>query len=233
MVLIALLLPLGVRWISTIGSVLILMHNAFDHVAVQQAGIGSVLWRLLHAPGLFSSGPFTAVVTYPLIPWFGVMAIGYGFGKVITKHRERSVTLAWRSASAMLAVFLLLRWCNCYGDPLPWTAQPTPRRILLTFLNVEKYPPSLLFLLLTLAITLFLFSGIRWAEEKHALSSIRSIFQVFGRVPFFYFLLHIAVIHLFALIISFVRGQNWRWWIAEFPHGGVVAGHPPGYGMAC
>jgi uncharacterized membrane protein len=209
------------------------MHNAFDHVAVQQAGIGSVLWRLLHAPGLFSSGPFTAVVAYPLIPWFGVMAIRYSFGKVITKHREKSVTLAWRSASAMLAVFLLVRWCNCYGDPLPWTAQPTPRRILLAFLNVEKYPPSLLFLLLTLAITLFLFSGIRWAEEKHALSSIRSIFQVFGRVPFFYFLLHIAVIHLFALIISFVRGKTGDGGLQSFRTVALLQVIPPDTGMAC
>jgi predicted acyltransferase len=97
-------------------------------------------------------------------------------------------------------------------------------------MNVQKYPPSLLFLLVTLGIAALIAAGIESAEQRDSWEWLRSVLQVYGRVPFFYFLLHIALIHGLALVVSAARGENWRWWVTEFPSGGVLTGHPPGYG---
>ena len=132
----------------------------------------------------------------------------------------------------MLVAFVLLRWSNLYGDPIRWTAQASWWRTLLSFLNVLKYPPSLLFLLATLGIAAFVMVGIESAEKRAVFDQTRSVLRVYGRVPFFYFLLHIALIHLLALITSAVSGGDWRWWLAEIPNGGVLTGRPPGYGYS-
>jgi predicted acyltransferase len=95
---------------------------------------------------------------------------------------------------------------------------------------VQKYPPSLLFLLATLGIAGLVMTAIEFAESRSVLKRTRSVLQIYGRVPFFYFLLHIAIVHLLALVVSAMSGGDWRWWIAEIPHGGVLTGRPPGYG---
>jgi uncharacterized membrane protein len=130
----------------------------------------------------------------------------------------------------MLASFILLRWSNLYGDPAPWTPQNNWWRTLLSFFNVQKYPPSLLFLLATLGIAALVMFAIDSSEQRAAFRRARGVLEVYGRVPFFFFLLHIALIHLLALIVTAATGGNWRWWIAEMPNGGVLTGHPPGYG---
>ena len=92
----------------------------------------------------------------------------------------------------------------------------------MSFLNVQKYPLSLLFVLVTLGITALIAAGIESAEQRNAWGWVRSVCQVYGRVPFFYFLLHIALIHLLALGLSAVRGGNWQWWVTDFSRGGVL-----------
>jgi uncharacterized membrane protein len=174
--------------------------------------------------------PPTIVVAYPLLPWVGVMALGYAFGSVALKERAQRLRFELRAGTAMLAVFALLRWSNLYGDPEQWTAQATWWRTLLSFFNVQKYPPSLLFLLATLGIAALVMVAIECAEGREAFRRTRSVLAVYGRVPLFYFLLHIALIHLLALVISAASGGEWRWWLTEFPNGGVLTGHPPGYG---
>jgi uncharacterized membrane protein len=233
MVIMAALIHFSVRWNLVIGALLILGHNALDGVMVASFGSLGRLWNLLHVPGVITGPPVKPpiiVVAYPLLPWVGVMALGYAFGSVALKERAQRLRFELRAGTAMLAVFALLRWSNLYGDPEQWTAQATWWRTLLSFFNVQKYPPSLLFLLATLGIAALVMVAIECAEGRAAFRRTRSVLAVYGRVPLFYFLLHIALIHLLALVISAASGGEWRWWLTEFPNGGVLTGHPPGYG---
>lgn len=233
MMIMAALFRLGVRWNMLIGALLVLGHNAFDGVTAASLGRLGWLWQLLHVPGIVTGPPAhppIVVVAYPLLPWVGVMALGYAFGSVMVGGRERRLRLELRAGVAMLAAFVLLRWSNLYGDPVPWTAQANWWRTLLCFFNVQKYPPSLLFLLATLGLAALVMAAIESAGERAAFGRARGVLEVYGRVPFFYFLLHIALIHLLALVFTVAGGGDWRWWLAEFPNGGVLTGHPPGYG---
>jgi uncharacterized membrane protein len=233
MIIMSLLVHLGVRATLVIGAALIVGHNAFDAIMPQAVMPWGWLWQLLHVPGLMT-GPPTAppilVVAYPLVPWVGVMAIGYAFGFIVLKTREDRISFELRASAAMLGAFILLRWSNWYGDPFPWTAQAEWWRTLLSFLTVQKYPPSLLFVLATLGVASLIMALIEFAEGRGVMTQIRCVLQVYGRVPFFYFLLHIALIHLLAVLLAVTTGNDWRWWFREFPKGGVLTGRPPGFG---
>jgi uncharacterized membrane protein len=233
MMIMAVLIHLKTSWIFVIGACLVCGHNLFDAVTVASFGRFDWLWQLLHVPGLLSGQSMTPpiiLVAYPLLPWLGVMALGYAFGTVLVQQPEKRRQWNLRAGLVLFVAFALLRLSNLYGDPVRWSSQPTWWRTGLSFMNVQKYPPSLLFLLVTLGIAALVAAGIESAEEHNQCEELRSVLQVYGRVPFFYFLLHIALIHLLALVVSAARGENWRWWVTEFPKGGVLTGHPPGYG---
>jgi uncharacterized membrane protein len=233
MMVMAVLIHLRLRWVLLIGACLVGGHNLLDGVTPASFGRLGWLWQLLHVPGLISGQSMTPpiiLVAYPLLPWVGVMALGYAFGNVLVQPKEKRRQWNLRAGLTLLVAFGLLRWTNLYGDPVRWSSQPTGWRTWLSFMNVQKYPPSLLFLLVTLGIAALIAAGIESAEQRGAGGWLRSVLQVYGRVPFFYFLLHIALIHWLALVVSAARGENWRWWVTEFPNGGVLTGHPPGYG---
>ncbi|HYZ84460.1 MAG TPA: heparan-alpha-glucosaminide N-acetyltransferase domain-containing protein, partial [Bryobacteraceae bacterium] len=164
----ALLVHLGVRANLLFGAALIFGHNAFDRVMPQNVAPLGWLWALLHVPGLIT-GPPTAppivILAYPLLPWIGVMAMGYVFGSVLLKEREKRILFEVRAGVAMLGVFALLRWSNLYGDPFPWTKQAELWRTLASFMNVQKYPPSLLFLMATLGLASLMMAWIEFTEE--------------------------------------------------------------------
>src|SRR4051794_38497681 len=234
MAIMALLIPPGVRGNLVFGVALIVVHNAFDRVMPQDVTPLDWLWHLLHVPGVISGTPIVppiVIVAYPLLPWVGVMAIGYAFGSVVLKMREKRISFELRAGLAMLGAFVLLRWSNLYGNPSPWTAQAVPWRTLLSFLNVQKYPPSLLYLLAMLGLASLIMAGIEFAEKRGLVDWVRRVLEVYGRVPFFYFLLHIALIHFLAVLLVVSTGTDWRWWFREFPNGGVVTGRPPGFGV--
>jgi uncharacterized membrane protein len=233
MMIMALLIHLRMPWILSIGVCLVCGHNLFDGVTTAKLGRFGWLWQLLHVPGLISGqsmSPPIILVAYPLLPWLGVMALGYAFGQVLVQQREKRRQWNLRAGLTLLVAFALLRFSNLYGDPSRWSPQPTWWRTGLSFMNVQKYPPSLLFLLVTLGLAALIAAGIESAEQHDTWRQLRAVLQVYGRVPFFYFLLHIALVHLLALALSAARGGNWRWWLTEFPNGGVLTGHPPGYG---
>jgi uncharacterized membrane protein len=237
MAVMAVLIHLRLRWVFLISACLVGGHNLLDGVTPANFGRFGWLWQLLHVPGLLSGQSMTPpiiLLAYPLLPWVGVMALGYAFGSVLVQPKEKRRQWNLRAGLILLIAFGLLRLTNLYGDPVRWSSQPTWWRTGLSFMNVQKYPPSLLFLLATLGIAALIAAGIEFAEQHDAWRQLRSVLQVYGRVPFFYFLLHIALIHLLALIVSAARGENWRWWVTEFPNGGVLTGHPPryGYGLA-
>ena len=222
MILMAALLPLGVRGMIAAGTILICCHNLLDSVQPLAFGRFAWLWQILHVPGIPTGAPGNPpilVVAYPLVPWVGVMAIGYGLGPILLKSAPQQLTvLRWIGAS-MLAAFALVRWGGWYGDPVPWAHHAVWWRTLASFLNVRKYPPSLLFLLAMLGLLALVMSALISVEQLKLLERPRRVLEVFGRVPFFYFLLHIAVIHLLALLVSAGIGADWRWWLTEFPNG--------------
>lgn len=233
MIAMAALLRLGARGNAIIGALIVCGHNDFDSITPAAFGKLAPLWMLLHVPG-FLTGPPTkppiVLVAYPVLPWLGVMALGYAFGAILQRSPEQQQRFAFRTGSIFLAAFALLRFSNLYGDPSKWHSRGTALKTSFDFFAITKYPPSLLFVLATLGISALVFFVIEKAEAANRFATARSVLQVYGRVPLFFFLLHIALVHLFALGLSAATGGNWRWWISEFPQGSVLAGIPPGYG---
>jgi uncharacterized membrane protein len=184
-----------------LAALLVAGHNLLDGISAARLGAWAPLWTVLHAPGFLSASPdHTVFLAYPLIPWVGVMALGWCLGAIYAWPAERRQRWLVRTGAALTAAFVVLRAINLYGDPAPWAAQPGAVLTVASFLNTTKYPPSLLFLLMTLGPALIL---LRLAEAPRArwLEPARII----GKVPLFYFLVHLALIHALAVLWSAVR----------------------------
>jgi hypothetical protein len=170
---------------------------------------------------LGSGGP-PLIILYTLVPWVGVMAAGYAFGSVMTLRADQRRTICLSLGLAAVALFMLLRFVDVYGDPRSWhDAGPAPA--LLRFLNTSKYPASLLFLLMTLGP---MFAALALFDQ--ARGRVAGVLATFGRVPLFYYLLHIPAIHLAAAIVSLLRtGSVDPWLFANHPV--MVPDVPHGY----
>lgn len=225
MIVLAALIYLPLRVIAAIGVLMIASHNLLDRLTPESFGALGWLWRLLHEGGPWQPGAGVFVfVRYPLIPWIGVMAAGYAFGQLLLFERARRRKVLLTLGLALTLAFIILRATNFYGDPRPWSAQEqrTPVFTLLSFLNTEKYPPSLLFLLMTLgpAIALLpLLEGVRGALGRFLVT--------FGRVPLFYYLLHVPLIHLTTLVFDLARYRR-----VVFDTIFATGTPPPGYGYS-
>ena len=180
------------RWtIAIVALVMLGGHNLFDGVRAEELGRAYWAWHVLHEPGLVPLGDGTNLyVLYPLIPWIGVMAAGYLLGPLMQREGDARQRLLLRLGAAITLGFIVLRATNLYGDPAPWTVQETWLSTLLSFLNCEKYPPSLLYLMMTLGPALMLL-----AAFEHARGASARLLGTFGRVPFFYYVVHIYLIH--------------------------------------
>jgi uncharacterized membrane protein len=188
------------------GILLIASHNLLDNVHVTGNNIPAFLWALLHETGSFTFGHSTLYVHYPAIPWIGIIAIGYCCGSLFNREydpEKRRTILLYLGLTAT-ALFILLRYINTYGDLSHWSAQNSFAFTILSFLNVSKYPPSLLYILMTLGPALIIL-----AVTEKPLNAFTKKIIVFGRVPMFYYLLHIFLIHLFALIAATISGHKW------------------------
>jgi uncharacterized membrane protein len=238
MVFLAGLVRLPLRIVAGIGLVIIAGHNLLDpHLGglIQSLGddLRSGLWKIFYV-GFFAGpirfGPHgpNLIVLYSIIPWIGVMAVGYAFGSVLLLDAARRNRLCLAIGLGAIALFLLLRGLNLYGDPRPWSAVPRPggpppMPAVLAFLNTNKYPASLLFLLMTLGPTLALIPPLERARGAAA-----RFVTVFGRVPFLYYMLHIPLIHALALVVSGIRlGAVSPWLFANHPMGNPPP--PEGY----
>jgi uncharacterized membrane protein len=191
-------LPLGV--VAALGIAIIAGHNVIPFVA----GDAFQAWwgRILYRGGGFALGGGeepTVFVLYSIVPWIGVMASGYAFGALLRVGPERRRRVCLTLGGALTLLFVVLRAVDVYGDR-PWRAQLENMPAALAFLNTSKYPASLLFLLMTLGPTIFAVGLLESARGPFA-----RWLTVFGRVPFFYYLLHIPTIHLVAILISTVR----------------------------
>jgi uncharacterized membrane protein len=191
--------------ILVIGLALIGAHNLMD-VPGAGAHPTSFLMSMLHEQHFFFMKPFSIMMGYPVTPWIGIMLVGYAFGQLYLPTFEagkRRKTLIGLGLSA-IALFIIIRFINMYGDPHPWSAQKTPVFTLLSFLNTTKYPPSLLYILMTLGPALLFLA---FAEKP--LNKLSEKVVVFGRVPMFYYLLHIYLIHMLAVIAAAISGFKW------------------------
>ena len=191
MIVLAALIHLPVWGVTAFGVIMILGHNAFDGIPPARWGAWAWLWNVLHVPGPFKIGSgYTFLALYPLVPWVGVMAAGYGFGARYQLAPEVRRRWLVRLGLGMTAGFVLLRFSNLYGDARHWAVQSDPVFTVFSFLNCVKYPPSLCYLLMTLGPGFLLLA--LWDKGIPAL--LRPL-VVFGRVPFFYYCLHIPLIH--------------------------------------
>ena len=195
----ALHLPWRILLVSSVA--MIAAHNALDGVRPEQFGSLAWVWRLLHVRSVLLPGSGVDVrVGYPLIPWIGLMSAGFCFGRVLDLDPETRRRLLIRLGTGLTLLFVVLRWSNLYGDPSPWSAQPTAVLTVVSFLNCTKYPPSLLYLLMTLGPTILVLGLL-----EHVRVGARNPFLVFGRVPLFYYLLHLPLLHAVALLFAQMR----------------------------
>lgn len=223
MILLAGLVKLPVRAVAVIGVAIIAAH----HLIPVPGDVGA-LWKVLYVG--FYAGPIqfgpdgpNLVVLYSIVPWIGVMAAGYAFGNVLALEPAQRDRICVRLGLGATALFLVLRGFNLYGDPRPWGVEDGAGPGLLGFLNTTKYPASFNFLLMTLGPTIALIPLLERARGAAA----RWV-AVFGRVPFFYYMLHIPLIHALALVVSLVRlGDVSPWLFANHPMGSPPA--PDGY----
>jgi uncharacterized membrane protein len=209
--------------VATFGVVMIATHNLFDSVASR-----NWFWSILHVPNILVAKPgFTLFEGYPLIPWMGVTAAGYGLGQIYSWPAERRRRFLLRLGLASIAAFVVIRTINIYGDPLRWQSQKSAAFTVLSFLNTTKYPPSLLFLLMTLGpAMLFL-----WAVDAATPRWLRPA-MIFGKVPMFYYLLHIPVIHLLAIAVCYPRYGQVHWMFESPTIGQFPITPPPDWGYS-
>lgn len=204
MVVLAALVYLPRNFILVFGVLMIGAHNLLDTVHVN----GSLLWGILHEPMPYQlPGERILFVGYPLIPWMAVMALGYYFGayydrSVEAGKRRRTFNIIGISA---IALFVLLRFTNLYGDANLFTRYESISSTLISFFNPTKYPPSLLYLLMTMgAAFIFLANSEKWKGR------LVDFFCTFGRVPFFYYILHLYLVHLGAMLLAQLTGYGWQ-----------------------
>ena len=229
MIVLAGLVFLPVRIIAAFGLALIFLHNALDGVRSDSFGPLGWLWVLLHEQNVLMPRPgFFVFVAYPLVPWVGVMAVGYAFGSLLTLERERRRRALLTVGGAAVVLFVLLRTLNVYGDPTPWVSQERGAWFtFLSFLNTQKYPPSLLFLLMTLGPSII---AVALFDREGGAGRLARPFVVFGRVPMFYYLLHVPLMHLAAVVFSYVKYGRAEWLFMNWPPPGAPPLEPTGYG---
>jgi uncharacterized membrane protein len=191
-------------------------HNLLDGISPEQFGAWAPLWSLLHVKG---QQPF-GLVLYPLIPWVGVMALGYALGIVFEHEPGQRRKILMRLGTGAIAAFVVIRALNVYGDPDPWRVQDTFGKTLMSFMDVEKYPPSLLYLLATLGPGL-----IALAMLESARGRLAGVLETSGSVPLFVYILHIVVVHLLAGVLALAMGYG-PMVLTDIP-----LGYAPGWGF--
>jgi uncharacterized membrane protein len=223
MVALGALVWLPVPAILAIGLVMIAGHNLLD-------GIRSAnpLWTILHSQGFVVNRPgFVIFVAYPLVPWIGVTAAGYALGQVYRWSTVRRRAFLLRCGLGLTVAFLLLRAVDIYGDPAPWASQASGALTVVSFLNVTKYPPSLLFLLMTLGPALLMLRSLDGPTPRLLAPAL-----TFGRVPLFYFVLHLTLIHLLAVILCYAQNGAVHWMFESPNLGAYPFTPPPGWGVS-
>ena len=208
--------------VTTFGVVMIATNNLLDSIRS-----ANPLWSILHSPNIIFEKPGHIVfLAYPLIPWVGVTAVGYGLGQIYAWEPARRQAFLLRLGILLTIGFVIFRAVNIYGDPSRWATQRASAYTVLSFLNTTKYPPSLLFLLMTVGPALLFLRSV----DSHTPRLLRPALTI-GKVPMFYYLLHFALIHVLAVIICYARYGHIHWMfespdLAQYP-----VTFPPSWGL--
>jgi len=220
MIVLAAAIHLPFRLILFLGALFVIGHNALDSFHVDGENVQSFVWKVLHEPAIVNLSDIVVFIGYPLLPWAGIMMLGYCFGTLYVPSvdpvfRKKRLYLLGFSA---IVVFLILRAINLYGDPAPWSVRSSALNTFLSFINVTKYPPSLFYTLITLGPSMLFLA----VSEKYS-GKIIDIVTALGRVPLFYYIVHIYVIHILAIFAAMATGFQpsdmvFNTWVTESPN---------------
>jgi uncharacterized membrane protein len=218
MILLAGAIHLPYKALLVLGLLLVAGHNLLDGI---DPTTDAAFWSLLHEQGGYKLGDIFVFVGYPILPWAGIMFLGYCFGSLYVPsfNNERRRKLLLQLGIGMIAAFVIIRFTNLYGDPSPWSPQPRGAWFtFMSFMNVTKYPPSLLYALSTLGIAMLFLSF----AERFTGKLWQSI-TALGRVPMFYYILHIYLIHLLGVIAAVTTGYHlsdmvFNTWVTDSPN---------------
>lgn len=209
MIFLSILIFIPVKYLLSIGVLLVVVHNLLDGITRQGNDPLSIVWYVLHQSKFLSINNSQSVIifAYPIIPWLGLMILGYCFGTFYEKKLDANIRKKWllRLGVTSIILFILLRSINMYGDMAPWSQQKNFVYTFLSFLNTTKYPPSLMYILMTIGPALLFLYFTEKVQNK-----LSKMLVVIGRVPFYYYILHLYIIHLFGFIGLLILGENWK-----------------------
>ncbi len=192
--------------IALIAILMIFGHNSLDAISPEFFGSFAWVWHLLHSAGSFYIGDIEVRVIYPFIPWIGVMAAGYLFGPITKLPRLQRKKIFLTTGMILLIFGLVLRYTNVYGDLNMWSHLQTIDATVMSFLNFTKYPPSLIYLSVFLGLAMILMSLL-----DRDLGSWSNPLRDFGQAPFFFYLLHIPILHLGGVALALLTFGDASW----------------------
>ncbi len=213
MVLLSALVWLGPRAVLLVGVLIVAGHNLLDPIDPPDLGGAAPAWNLIHEQGLMRGEGWALFVAYPALPWLGVICLGYGLGGLFLKPAAERVRTLLILGAGFIAMFLILRGLNAYGNPTPWTQHADGVSTAMSFFDVQKYPPSLQFVLITLGIGFLLL-----ALFERLRGPLAELFLTYGRVPLFVYVLHIYIAHGLAMATGVAMGRDpndFVEWIAD------------------
>jgi uncharacterized membrane protein len=218
--------PAGVA--AVCGAVVVVGQHVLPRLpsAAGPEGLGSAIWRVLYQGGRIDLlGASNLIVLYTIVPWIGVMLLGYAFGAVMRLPDPKRRRLCFTIGGSAVAAFIVLRGLGICAGGSPWEIQPTPLLTMLSFFNAQKYPASLQFLMMTLGPMVLAIPLVESAR-----GAIAETLAVFGRVPLFYYLLHVPLIHLGAAVLCLVQLGRLDPWL-RMNHPMMAPPPPEGYGL--
>jgi len=218
-----LLYNLSSKTLGIIGLLIIFLHDLLGRLPMVSNPVLQFAGALLLGGGLIKIGGTALVIGYPALPWLGIMLVGFALGPQFAHPYEMRKKHLRRLALIALGLFVLLRAANLYGDPIKWSVQRNSLYTFLSFINVSKYPPSLLYTLIMLGLLLLFLSFIDGKEN-----AVTRIASVYGKVPMFYYLIHWNLIHLLMLAMVFLQGFR----ADQLVFGPFQFGRPPGSGIS-
>ena len=231
MVIMALIVRLPLRAIIVFALALICLHDLTDSIKPDVFGNFSWLWKIIHSGGLIKIDALNPgfIILYSIIPWVGIMALGFVSGQILTREETERRRWLLIIGGLMTLAFLVLRITNLYGNPDSFQAQETAEKTIIAFLNVEKYPASLQFTLMTVGPALMLLAWFDRFDYSSVFGWLGKKIVVFGRVPMFFYILHIFLLHILAIVVGLIFSQPVGWLFgARLP---LIRQAPPEFGF--
>ncbi|WJS96864.1 heparan-alpha-glucosaminide N-acetyltransferase domain-containing protein [Flavobacterium johnsoniae] len=218
-IVLSLLLKIRSQILGFIGLFILFFHNILPIIPFEENSVLKNILAPFFSPIVIPFSGRAFIMGYPPIPWLGIMLVGFATGKFFALAEEKRKNLFIKIGLSALALFVIIRFINIYGDPVLWTTQKDAVFTFLSFMNITKYPPSLLFCLVTLGIMFLLLA---FAERFS--NGIKKVALVYGKVPLFYFVVHFYVIHILTLLMLFAQGFTF----SQFEFASGTFGRPKG-----